>query len=60
MVEVADVGSRVRSQKTYDLAFIIQNSKIADAGGPFGKFGAIKQTVITIKSRKGRIKFITK
>ena len=34
MVEVADVGSRVRSQKTYDLAFIIQNSKIADAGGP--------------------------
>ena len=26
----------------------------------FGKFGAIKQTVITIKSRKGRIKFIIK
>ena len=34
-VEVADVGSRTRSQKKYALSFIIDNSKSADAGGPF-------------------------
>lgn len=60
MVEVADVGSRARSQKTYDLAFIIQNSKIADAGGPFWEIWSNKTDGNNRKSRKGRIKFIIK
>ena len=56
MVEVADVGSRVRSQKTYDLAFIIQNSKIADAGGPFWEIWSNKTDGNNNKKQKRKNK----
>ena len=56
MVEVADVGSRVRSQKTYDLAFIIQNSKIADAGGPFWEIWSNKTDGNNHKKQKRKNK----
>ena len=56
MVEVADVGSRARSQKTYDLAFIIQNSKIADAGGPFWEIWSNKTDGNNHKKRKRKNK----
>ena len=42
-VEVADVGSRSRSQKKYELSFIIGNSKSADAGGPFWEIWSCKE-----------------
>lgn len=60
MVEVADVGSRIRSQKTYDLTFIIQNSKIADAGGPFWEIWSNKTDGNKHKKQKRKNKIHNK
>lgn len=59
-VEVADVASRARSQKTYDLDFIIQNSKLADAGGPFWEIWNARATKSNRRNKSQKKKIAEK
>lgn len=43
-VLVADVGSRKRSERKYDLSYVIGQSKAADAGGPFWSISKKKKS----------------
>lgn len=55
-VLVADVASRKRSSQKYDLQFLIDQSKHADAGGPFWSIYKTSSKTTSNKPKKKKLK----